>query len=213
MEGLEGKKMARTAARPGSVRAVSVPVARATTPKEKFEKKAHLLPQGVLQKLQAKQLRVGDDMIYAIKTAGGQQTINLFKSGDKKNIGETNIPFGKMPSNKYFVASGLILLSGTAATEDIAATTGAAVDFEEIHPVFSNGEFELKIGQKIYMEDATLEVFRSRKTNSPVGYFEFSEPIVILSDEDIRLDVKLGVPAPAKTWMKAILIGAVTGKN
>jgi hypothetical protein len=220
MEGLEGKKpaarpVARPAARPQGQgqRTVLVPVVKASTPKEKFERKAHQLPAGVLQRLKAKQLRVGDDIIYAVKYAGGQQTVNMFKSGDKKNIAETNIAFGKMPSNKYFVASGLVVLAGTADDSGDDAALGAKVDFQVVPAEIANAEFEFKIGQKIYFEEVSLEIFKHKRTDLQPGFYEFSEPIVILSDEDIRLDIKLAIPAPDKTWVKVMLIGAITGKN
>lgn len=207
------KQSVATTAQSQKVRTVLVPVSKAETPKEKFEKKSHLLPAGILNKLKEKQLRVGDDFLYAVKYAGGQSVVNMFKSGDKKNIGEASIAFGKMPSNKYFVASGIVVLSGVADSNGNDPAVGAAVEFDVIAAELANAEFEFKIGQKIYFEEASCEIFKHRRTDLTVGYYELSEPILIMSDEDIRFDIKTSIPIPANTWVKVILVGAITGKN
>jgi hypothetical protein len=185
------------------------------TVKAKFEKRIPQIEDEEIRKgLANGTLTIADYEAFAIKHAGGSDTIQMFKSSDDKDSGVTNLNRGMLGNQEALLVDSIILLSGVngAPTGDEKAD-GKVVDYGIIPSDFSAGFYTFKNGQKTFSEDTSLHAFRKTDGSEfQVGEFKLEVPKMIQPSKDIVFDLKLPVSAAANTYFKVILKGVIVVK-
>lgn len=158
-----------------------------------FEKFFVELPAHIKEQLLQGKLRLADHLIYSIKPVKGAKTIKMFESQDVKEVGLRNISNAKLPKNMALLVSGIFMLQGMAASQnvdDIKVTT-----FETIDSVgaFANGEFKLKANKKQLVSDTSNRNFITQGFSQvPKGFYKLANPRLIHDDIDIEFEIELG---------------------
>ena len=186
------------------------PDTKELTGKAKFEKRMYLMPADIKKGLIDGNQTMSSFTIYAIKYASGTR-VEMFVSGDTKEEGITNINRAMLPNNSVMMVDKIQVLTGVGAsnTED----DGKIVDFGKPHPILANGNFNFKNGQKIFVEDASNEIFNHGELKgSDVGLYELSTPKIIQPDKEIIFDIDLAGVLPANTFVKVMLHGVISVK-
>ncbi len=191
------------------------PDSKNMTVKAKFEKRISQIDDEEIRKgLANGSLTIADYEAFAIKHAGGSDTIQMFKSSDDKDSGVTNLNRGMLGNQEALLVDSIILLSGVnAAPSGDEKNDGVAVDFDLIPNNFSAGYYTFKNGQKNFSEDTSLHAFRKKDGSGfQDGQFKLEVPKMIQPSKDIVFDLKLPAAAAANTYFKVILKGAIVVK-
>jgi hypothetical protein len=158
-----------------------------------FEKFFVELPQHIKDGLLQGKLRLADHLIYTIKPVKGAKTIKMFESQDVKEVNLRNISNAKLPKNMALLVSGIYLLHGVAATQDIDDIK--TTKFESIEDVgaIANGEFKLKANKKQLVSDTSNRKFITTQFNMvPLSYYKLANPRLIHDDVEIEFEIELG---------------------
>jgi hypothetical protein len=158
-----------------------------------MEKHFAELPQNIRDGLKKGELRLADTIIYVVKPVTSK-TVKMFEPQDKKQVGLMAISEGRLPKNSAMLVSGIILLTGNAASagvDDILATNFGHL---EAIPALSNGEFSLKANKKIIVPEGTSNrVFATDNFHGvSLGYYKLANPRVIQDDVIIEMQIELG---------------------
>ena len=188
-------------------------VTKNSTSKEVFENKmASYLPENLRKLYDTKKLTTADHVIYGVEFVSSQR-VEIFRPGDDKERGVTNLNGSKLPKEHYFLLTAIQILGGVHASAD-TDDAGKSVDFGEIHTVVANGEFELKVADKIYFHDCGNRVFKHGVVgNLDKGIFNLENPKLIEPEANIELNVELSADAPPHYFLKANLIGMILRKS
>ena len=158
-----------------------------------MEKHFAELPKNIREQLKKGELRLADTIVYVVKPVTSK-TIKMFEPQDKKQVGLIAISEGRLPKNSAMLVSGIILLTGNAASagaDDILATT-----FGHLEAVssISNGEFSLKANKKIIVPEGTSNrVFCTDNFHGvSLGYYKLANPRMIQDDVIIEMQIELG---------------------
>jgi hypothetical protein len=158
------------------------------------------------------ELRLADTLIYSIKAASSK-TIKIFETQDDKQIGVRNIDKGKLPKNMALLASGIIIVVGTAGgqtVDDMMATNYGAI---ETFPAIANGSFSLIANKKTIIPESGNYLFKTQGFGLVnIGYYKLSNPRLIQDDVQIELTIELGTTQgiPANTFIYAAIHGTAT---
>jgi hypothetical protein len=124
-----------------------------------FEKFFVELPKHIKEQLLQGKLRLADHLIYSIKPVKGAKTIKMFESQDVKEVGLRNISNAKLPKNMALLVSGIYMLQGVAASQDVDAIKVTTFDTITNIGAFANGEFKLKANKKQLVSDTSNRKF------------------------------------------------------
>lgn len=158
-----------------------------------FEKFFVELPKHIKEQLMQGKLRLADHLIYSIKPVKGAKTIKMFESQDVKEVGLRNISNAKLPKNMALLVSGIYMLQGVAASQDIDAIKVTTFDTISGIGAFANGEFKLKANKKQLVSDTSNRNFITTGFDQvPNGFYKLANPRLIHDDIDIEFEIELG---------------------
>jgi hypothetical protein len=174
--------------------------------KAEFEKRIKNLPGGIQKAIIQGRLQVVDYKIYNVKAVGGLSNKELWESQDVKVYGLTNVNNRMLEANKWFLMTGIQLLSGVNA--NAKATSFGIADSNIL-----NGEFELMVGSTILIPRISCKVFDTHdKNNSFIGFYKFS-PQWIAPQTEIKPQIWTAASITADTNVKIVVHGATIEKN
>jgi hypothetical protein len=158
-----------------------------------FEKFFVELPKHIKEQLLQGKLRLADHLIYSIKPIKGAKTIKVFESQDVKEVNLRNISNAKLPKNMALLVSGIYLLHGIAASQDIDDIKTVKFDTIETIPALANGEFKLKANKKQLVSDTSNRKFITTQFDMvPKSFYKLANPRLIHDDVDIEFEIELG---------------------
>jgi hypothetical protein len=158
-----------------------------------FEKFFVELPKHIKEQLLQGKLRLADHLIYTIKPVKGAKTIKMFESQDVKEVGLRNISNAKLPKNMALLVSGIYLLQGVAASQDVDDVKVTTFDTIENIGAFANGEFKLKANKKQLVSDTSNRNFITNGFDQVTkGFYKLANPRLIHDDIDIEFEIELG---------------------
>jgi hypothetical protein len=187
-----------------------------------FERHFFQVPEHIKSELQNGKLRLGDQIIYSIKSVGSSTTIKMFETQDDKKIGMRNISNAKLQKNQALLCSGIFLLAGvptptgaggTLTQEDIMATNFQPITADSVFAPLMNGEFNLKANKVQLVPETSMRIFEnSMSLIYPMGYYKLDNPRLIADDVLIEATVELGTVQgiPAGTQLFLGLQGTIT---
>lgn len=177
------------------------------TGKAEMELRSSMLPDNIQAGLKNGTLQLVDDAIYSIKDISAQKQVELMENKDDKTSGLTNVNGRKLDANKYFLVTGIQLLSGVYTTTVDDATFAVPV------AGIINGEFELNVGGKIIVPQLSNSKFdTTNRTDVLRGYFKLENPKLIAPQTEIIPEIKLPAAAAVKTAVKVVLHGVSVAK-
>jgi hypothetical protein len=153
--------------------------------------------------------RVADFAIYDQLAAVGQ-TVLLFFSGTY-TAARSNFPGGSftLPDSEHAIITGIRMYQGAAATITATPwTPGISTDVAAL-----NGILSIRINGETVVTSLPLAVFQPGQianggTNEDVGYFYFTEPLVLLGQNQIEAQVQFpAAPATANYNLRFELHG------
>jgi len=174
--------------------------------KAEFEKRIKNLPKGIQNAIMQGRLQVVDYKIYNVKPVGGQSNKELWESQDVKVYGMTNVNNRMLEANKWFLMTGIQILSGVNANPKAAVFSTSDVNI-------LNGEFELMVGSSILIPRISCKVYDTRgKSDSFIGFYKVT-PQWIAPQTEIKPQLWTFAPITADTNVKIIIHGATIEKN
>ncbi len=192
---------------------------RTLTGKALFEKRLHLLPKDIREKLNDGLLTIADKAIYSVKKATSDH-IELFASADAARKGVINLNRAMLPADNVMLLLSITLLS--AKTDKNNPTEPEKLSYGRISPVIANGEFTMRAGQQVLFDSVSNEVFNHSGTltyaGNSLGYASntgediLETPKIIEPQQEISFDLDLGETPEELTYIKVILRGITTVK-
>lgn len=174
--------------------------------KAEFEKRIKNLPKGIQNAIMQGRLQVVDYKIYNVKPVGAQSNKELWESQDVKVYGMTNVNNRMLEANKWFLMTGIQILSGVNANPKAATFSIADTNI-------LNGEFELMVGSSILIPRISCKVFDTRgKGDSFIGFYKVT-PQWIAPQTEIKPQLWTFAPIVADSNVKIIIHGATIEKN
>ena len=184
----------------------------------KFENRINEIEDAlIVAQLIKKELSIVDHEIYTVKKmiAG---TNEMFRPGDARETGHTNINKSQLPSGNAFLVTHIAIESGVCGTPTgVEIADGKTVAFStsgvKTDAALRNAEYDFKNGQKVLGDDVPLAIVSSNETSCPDGFYELKVPKMIQNAKDIIFDIKLAGTPVANTYVKVRLRGAITAKR
>lgn len=177
------------------------------TGKAEFEARLSSLPADVMAGLRNKSIQLIDYSIYTATIVGTAVSKELMASADTVAVGKTNINNRKLEAGRYFLLTGITLLSGVHANIN---ETEFGVPANNI----LNGELDLKLGDKLIIRSLPCTVFNTTDRHDvPAGYMKLDNPKMIPAQTEIIPELKCPAGNVANTNVKIILHGVYTQGN
>ncbi|MBR6250487.1 MAG: hypothetical protein IKR17_04730 [Bacteroidales bacterium] len=155
-------------------------------------------------------VQVVDYALYCSRNLEKSTTIEAFQASDDKKVGVTNLNKRQLEANTYFLVTGIQVLESTKAIGGDVTVDNA--EYGVIGNLIANGEFELKVGDKVLVPRNSMEVFRTSKySDEREGYYELDCPKLISPLTDIVPWIYLPKSAENKA-LKIVLHGVKTNK-
>ncbi len=177
------------------------------TGKAEFERRMHLLPQGIQKALRSGQLQLVDKVLYTTRLVGTESQSELMVNSDVAVAGICNLSNRKLDPNQYFLLMGVQLLSGVSSDPKAAAYDSPVNNI-------INGEFELTVGSTVMIPRTSCEVFRSGDiTNFPKSYWKLDNPKMISPQTEFKPFLYCPAPNADNTCVKVCFWGVITQKN
>jgi hypothetical protein len=172
------------------------------TSRNEMVARLELLPEKIRQALKSKTMQLSDGYYYVVKAAGGLSTIEMFSSSDVKAAGTGNVGNAKLETDRYFLLSGIAVLSGIDA---VLANT----DFDQIPLSIRNGEMEFYTDKSHFVLPKTsMEVFNTDKRNNvQKGVYLLDNPKLIVPQIELRMRLSFSQALAANTNIKVMLLG------
>lgn len=175
--------------------------------KAEFESRLYLLPDDVVAGLKSQQMQIVDKTIYSNKSIDVAAYSELMVNSDVSVPGVTNINNRKLETNQFFLLTGITLLSGTGAD-------AKAVSYGEIAAIIKNGDFQLRVGEKIVIPRTSCYIFDTAgQTNVQKGYYKLENPKIIPPQTEIKPELWSAGANAANTCVRIVLHGAIVEKN
>lgn len=175
--------------------------------KAEFESRMYLLPDNIVAGLKSQQLQIVDKAIYSNKLIDVAAYAELMVNSDVSVPGVTNVNNRKLEPNQYFMLTGITLLSGTGAD-------ARAVSYGEISAIIKNGDFQLRVGEKIIIPRTSCWIFDTGgQTSVQRGYYKLDNPKLIAPQTEIKPELWAAGANAANTCVRIVLHGAIVEKN
>jgi len=160
--------------------------------------------QALAAEIKSQKRKVVDSVLYGTRLAGGKQQVRIFLDDDKKSPGVTNISSAKLEKDQVMVITGIQILSGIEAADNVHA-----VDFGKIAKEIANGEITFKVNGTEMLSKSSMSTFaKDQSINELAGYVELENPLVVKSQVSIDLQIETGAAIVAHTFIKVLLHGA-----
>jgi hypothetical protein len=185
----------------------SVVPTRNLTGKAEFENRMGMLPLEIQQALRKGDLQLCDYLIYTAKKIGTASNAELMVNSDVAVAGLANINNRKLEANRYFLLTGIQILSGASADPKTA-------EYALPEPNILNGEFELNVGDKTIIPRMSMSAFDTgSRTDVPEGFYKLDNPKMIPPLTEIKPEIWTPAPNAENTCVKIVLWGVYTQKN
>ena len=148
--------------------------------------------------------------MYSIKFQASAET-KMFEPSDTYEAGVTNVNGGQLKTNQAMLVTHIQVLSGVHGSADTEAA-GKTVDFGEITALIANGNFTMENGSKKFIDDSSLQCFKSTNTSKDEGIYELAAPKLIQPNTDIVFNMTSGGTPVAHTFLKVVAYGLITAK-
>lgn len=176
-----------------------------------FAARLSKIDQNLAQAIKSGSVQVVDYALYTAVDLGTSTTVEAFQASDNKEVGISNINKRQLEANTYFLVTGIQILESTVAIGTSNTTLKNAV-YGVIGNTVGNGEFELKVGDKVLVPRNSMEMFKTpANTDKLVGYYELDCPKLITPLTDIVPWIYLPASTASKA-LKIVLYGVKTNK-
>ncbi len=176
-----------------------------------FAARLSKIDPNLVKAIKSNEVQVVDYALYCTRNLEKSTTIEAFQSSDDKKVGVTNLNKRQLEANTYFLVTGVQVLESTKAISETNSV--AEAEYGVISNLIANGEFELKVGDKVLVPRNSMELFRTPKNyDKPEGYYELDCPKIISPLTDIVPWIYLPKSAENKA-LKIVLYGVKTNKN
>lgn len=177
-----------------------------------FAARLSKIDQPLANAIKSGSVQVVDFALYNCRDLGASTTVEAFQASDAKEVGITNLNKRQLEANTYFLLTGVQILESDAK---IGSGTGEktlkAAKYGVIGNTIANGEFELKVGDKVLIPRNSMEIFRTPEHSDKLeGFFELECPKIITPLTDIVPWIYL--PQGANKGIKVVLHGVKTNK-
>jgi len=153
---------------------------------------------------------VSDFEIVSTKLSNGTLT-EMFVEGDTKKPGIANINNAKLRSGSVMLITHICILEAIGAGE--TDTDARAADYKIITPATANGDFTFKNGQKTFIDDASLALFKKGElTGLRKGEIKLEVPKMIQDATEIVFNIAPAKAPVANTFYKVLLKGVITNR-
>ena len=174
-----------------------------------FAARLSKIDKELVKAIKSGSVQVVDYALYNCRNLGASTTVEAFQASDAKEVGLTNLNKRQLEANTYFLLTGIQILESDAeikSDEDLKSAK-----YNVIGELIANGEFELKVGDKVLVPRNSMELFRTPKdTDKRDGYYELDCPKLISPLTDIVPWVYL--PKAVNKGIKIVLYGVKTNK-
>ncbi len=199
--------MAENKAAAGRISFVGTKIASGIT---EFAARLSKIDANLAKAIKSGTVQVVDYALYNVRNLGADTTVEAFQASDSKEVGITNLNKRQLEANTYFLVTGVQVLESATAIDNTHTLKNS--EFGVIAADVANGEFELKVGDKVLIPRNSMELFKTpANTDKLVGYYELDCPKLISPLTDIVPWIYL----PATTGNKAlkiVLYGVKTNK-
>lgn len=175
-----------------------------------FAARLSKIDQNLAQAIKSGTVQVVDYALYNARNLGTDTTVEAFQASDAKEVGITNLNKRQLEANTYFLVTGIQVLMSTAAIT--SENTLKSATYGVIDKSVANGEFELKVGDKVLVPRNSMEMFRTpAQSDKREGYYELDCPKLISPLTDIVPWIFLPASTSNK-GLKIVLYGVKTNK-
>ena len=175
-----------------------------------FAARLSKIDENLAKAIKSGTVQVVDYALYNTRNLGTDTTVEAFQASDSKEVGITNLNKRQLEANTYFLVTGVQVLESTEAISANNTLKGAS--YGVIASDVANGEFELKVGDKVLIPRNSMEMFKTpANTDKLVGYYELDCPKLISPLTDIVPWIYLPASTGSK-GLKIVLYGVKTNK-
>ena len=155
--------------------------------------------------------RITDFSLYTSKALQGNCNQEIFEAKDQKDVGVCNINNRKLEASQYMLITAVQVLRGDFGTDTVNSDNLKKLSFGKIDEVMANGEFELKLDNKVLIPRSSMQNFLTDGPDNKklTGYYRLGCPVMITPQTDIIPQIWLPANTKAdKLAVKVILHGA-----
>jgi hypothetical protein len=180
--------------------------------RREFEKRLGLLPADIQAGLANKSLQMSDTALYAVKQLDGTKRISMFRDDDSKVVGYSNVSSGKLEKGNIFCLYAIRLQYGVQdapAQGQALVPNPGTVNFDLLPDFIRNGEFEFKANGSVAIPATSVELLNTKGNNNRTqNTLILDNPKIIRDQQTMEMNIEWLEAAPARAWMKLILIGS-----
>ncbi len=179
-----------------------------STAKAEFEARLNAIDSSIAAAIANGKARITDCSLYTAKALAGNLNQEIFEAKDQKEVGVCNINNRKLEASQYMLITAVQVL---AVELPNAGDDFKTAEFAKIPARFANGEFELKLDNKVLIPRSSMQNFVTDgpDTKNLAGYWRLECPVMVTPQTDLIPQVWLPVGTDtAKTVLKVVLHGA-----
>lgn len=174
----------------------------ASNSRSEFQKRMNLLPKPILENLGNARSQLVDHIYYAMKSAAGKSSIQMFVEADNRSVGVTNVNNAKLPKDMFFLVHGIQILS-------VASSTPLTAAFDTPTAQILQGEINFRVDGKYIVPQYTPLRHFSRPTTEVKGLYKLDNPKMIEPERKIELELEFADVLPVDTHIWVGLVGTV----
>lgn len=174
-----------------------------STAKAEFEARLNTIDDSIASAVASGKARITDYVLYTAKALGGNLNQEIFEAKDQKEVGVCNINNRKLEASQYMLITGVQVLAATLAKAGDPVKT---LDFAKIDGKLANGEFELKLDNKVLIPRSSMSVFLTEGSDSKpyAGFYKLECPVMVTPQTDLIPQVWL--PVGTDTTLLAVKV-------
>lgn len=179
-----------------------------STAKAEFEARLNTIDSSIATAVANGKARITDYSLYTAKALAGNLNQEIFEAKDQKEVGVCNINNRKLEASQYMLITAVQVLA-----VELSAAGGdfKTASFGKIPAKFANGEFELKLDNKVLIPRSSMQNFVTDGPDAKnlEGYWRLECPVMVTPQTDLIPQVWLPVGTDTtKTVIKVVLHGA-----
>lgn len=183
-----------------------------STAKSEFEARLNVIDSSVASAIVNGKARITDYTLYTAKALAGNLNQEIFEAKDQKDVGKCNINNRKLEASQYMLVYAVQILAGQFANEDkVGDDNLKLLDYKkitDINAVLANGEFELKLDNKVLIPRSSMSLFDTDGPdyNKQKGYYRLACPVMITPQTDLIPQIWLPVGTDTKLLAVKVLL-------
>lgn len=179
--------------------------------KAEFEARLNTIDSSIASAVANGKARITDFTLYTSKALQGNCNQEIFEAKDQKDVGVCNINNRKLEASQYMLITAVQVLKGNFADKTVNSDNLKQLEFGKISADMANGEFELKLDNKVLIPRSSMQNFYTDGPDSKhlEGYYRLECPVMITPQTDIIPQIWLPANTDAsKIAVKVLLHGA-----